>query len=380
MNCDIKYVGVNDLNIDLFESQYKAPNGISYNSYVINDKKIAVMDSVDVHFADEWIDNIKSATNNLSPDFLIIQHMEPDHSSSIMHFLDAFPSARLVSSIKSFSMMRGFFGKDFTESRIVIDNGDSLSLGKHRLNFLTAPMVHWPEVIVSYDSYGGALFSADAFGKFGALNTKDDWASEARRYYFGIVGKYGCQVQSLLNKTKGLNIKSILPLHGPIIDSNIDYYVNLYNTWSTYTPECDGVCIAYASIYGNTKDAALLLEKRLADLGVKATSFDLTRCDMYEAVASAFKYDRLVLASATYNGGVFPSMREFINNLVERNFQNRKIAFIENGSWAPCATRVMKCMLTRCKNLDFYHTEPKIISALNNISTAQIEALARELR
>ena len=378
-NDNIKYVGVNDSEIDLFEGQYKLPNGISYNSYVILDEKIAVMDSVDIRFANQWINNIKSATHDIDPDYLIIQHMEPDHSSSIMHFIDAFPNAIIVSSSKAFDMMRGFFGRDFAACGIVVDENDILKLGRHSLKFITAPMVHWPEVVLSYDLYSNSLFSADAFGKFGILQDTDDWLDEARRYYFGIVGKYGRQVRNLFDKLSGLHIKTIYPLHGPIIDKNIDYYLNKYNIWSNYEAEENGVCIAYTSIYGNTKSAAELLYDLLLKGGVKCEIFDLARCDMHKAIANAFKYDRLVLASPTYNCGVFPFMREFINNLNERNYQKRKIAFIENGSWSPCATRVMKCMLARSKDLSFYHTEVNILSSLNDESRAQIKMLAKEL-
>ena len=376
---DIKYVGVNDRKVDLFEGQYVVPDGISYNSYVILDDKIAVMDSVDVNFADEWLGNIKSVTDGKSPDYLVVQHMEPDHSSSIVKFKEAFPKATIVSSAKAFAMMNGFFGVDFAENRIVVGEGDTLSLGKHTLSFVTAPMVHWPEVIVTYDSTDKVLFSADGFGKFGALDVEDEWACEARRYYIGIVGKYGAQVQALLKKAANLDIEIICPLHGPVLNENLGYYIGLYDTWSSYRPETEGVCIAYTSIYGNTKKAAEMLASELEAKGVKVAISDLARCDIHEAVEDAFRYDRLVLASPTYNADVFPFMKEFINHLIERNYQNRRVAFIENGTWAPMATKVMKSMLEKSKNLTYLETEVKILSALNDESRAQIKALADEL-
>ncbi len=376
---DIKYVGVNDHKVDLFEGQYVVPDGISYNSYVILDEKIAVMDSVDIGFADEWLENIKATVGDRTPNYLVVQHMEPDHSSSIVKFREAFPEATIVSSAKAFAMMRGFFGNEFTENRIVVGEGDTLSLGKHNLTFVTAPMVHWPEVIVTYDSTDKVLFSADGFGKFGALDVDDEWACEARRYYIGIVGKYGAQVQALLKKAANLDIEIICPLHGPVLSENLGYYIGLYDTWSSYRPETEGVCIAYTSIYGNTKVAVDELASLLEAKGVKVAVSDLARCDMHEAVEDAFRYDRLVLASPTYNADVFPFMKEFINHLTERNYQNRRVAFIENGSWAPMATKVMKSMLEKSKNLSYAETEVKIMSALSDESRAQINALADEL-
>ena len=376
---DIKYVGVNDHDIDLFEGQYDVPLGMAYNSYVILDEKIAVMDSVDLRFADEWIANVKAAVSDKLPDYLVIQHMEPDHSSSIMKFVEAFPGATLVSSAKAFAMMRGFFGTEFTDKRIVVGEGDSLSLGKHNLTFVTAPMVHWPEVIVTYDSTDKVLFSADGFGKFGALDIDDEWACEARRYYIGIVGKYGAQVQALLKKAAALDIQIICPLHGPVLNENLGYYINLYDIWSSYHPESKGVCIAYTSIYGNTKKAAEMLASELEAKGVTVAISDLARCDMHEAVEDAFRYDRLVLASPTYNADIFPFMKEFINHLTERNYQNRTVAFIENGSWAPMATKVMKSMLEKSKNLTYTEATVKINSAVSEENLAEIKALADEL-
>ncbi len=375
---NIFYVGVNDHEIDLFEGQYHVPSGMAYNSYVILDEKIAVMDSVDIRFADQWISNIKTALDGRRPDYLIVQHMEPDHSSSIMKFTECFKDATIVASAKAFNMMKGFFGKDFSDNRIIASEGDTLSLGVRELKFITAPMVHWPEVILTYDEYDRVLFSADAFGKFGALDVEEDWACEARRYYFGIVGKYGAQVQALLKKAAGLDIRTICSLHGPVLTENLGYYLNLYDTWSGYRPETSGVCIAYASIYGNTKAAAELLCDELTKRGVRVAISDLARCDMHEAIEDAFRYDRLVLASSTYNADVFPFMKEFINHLTERNYQNRRVAFIENGSWAPMATKVMKGMLEKSKNLTLAETEVKISSALSDDSRAEIIALAEE--
>ena len=332
---DIKYVGVNDHEIDLFEGQYDVPCGMAYNSYIIMDEKIAVMDSVDIRFADQWIGNVKEALEGRDPDYLVIQHMEPDHSSSIMEFLSAFPGVTLVGSAKAFGMMQGFFGSDFMEQRLVVSEGDKLSLGRHELTFITAPMVHWPEVVVTYDSTDKVLFSADGFGKFGALDYDDEWACEARRYYFGIVGKYGMQVQALLKKVAKLDVCIICPLHGPVLSEDLDYYIGLYDIWSSYRPESQGVCIAYTSVYGNTKSAAELLAAELEKKGVTVALNDLARCDMHEAVEDAFRYDRLVLATTTYNADIFPFMKEFIVHLTERNYQNRRVAFIENGSWAP---------------------------------------------
>lgn len=375
---DIKYVGVNDHEIDLFEGQYEVPCGMAYNSYVIIDERVAVMDSVDIRFADEWVERIKATLGDRTPDYLVVQHMEPDHSSSILFFLNAFPKATVVSSAKAFNMMRGFFGTNFEDRRIVVGEGDRLSLGRHELSFITAPMVHWPEVIVSYDSLDRVLFSADAFGKFGALDYDDEWECEARRYYFGIVGKYGPQVQALLKKVAALDIQIICPLHGPVLSENIGHYIGLYDTWSAYRPESAGVCIAYTSVYGNTKAAAELLACELEARGVRVAISDLARCDMHEAVEDAFRYDRLVLATTTYNGDVFPFMKEFIDHLTERNYQNRRVAFIENGSWAAMATKVMRAMLEKSKNLTYADNTVKITSALNEDSRAQIKALSEE--
>lgn len=375
---DIKYVGVNDHEIDLFEGQYDVPCGMAYNSYIIMDEKIAVMDSVDIRFADQWIGNVKEALEGRDPDYLVIQHMEPDHSSSIMEFLSAFPGVTLVGSAKAFSMMQGFFGSDFMEQRLVVSEGDKLSLGRHELTFITAPMVHWPEVIVTYDSTDKVLFSADGFGKFGALDYDDEWACEARRYYFGIVGKYGMQVQALLKKVAKLDVCIICPLHGPVLSEDLDYYIGLYDIWSSYRPESQGVCIAYTSVYGNTKSAAELLAAELEKKGVTVALNDLARCDIHEAVEDAFRYDRLVLATTTYNADIFPFMKEFIDHLTERNYQNRRVAFIENGSWAPIATKIMKGMLEKSKNLTYAETEIRINSAVNDENRAQIKALAEE--
>lgn len=377
---DIKYIGVNDHKIDLFEGQYIVPNGISYNSYAIMDDKIAIMDTVDADFADEWIDNIQKALDDRQPDYLIIQHMEPDHSANIMNFVQAYPDAKLVSSSIAFKMMKNFFGTDFTDNRIVVGEGDTLSLGKHELTFVTAPMVHWPEVIVTYDSTDKVLFSADGFGKFGALDKEEDWACEARRYYIGIVGKYGTQVQSLLKKAANLDIQIICPLHGPVLTENLGYYIDLYNTWSSYQPEEEGIVIAYTSIYGNTKKAVMQLAEKLKENGCpKVAVNDLARCDMAEAVEDAFRYSKLVLATTTYNAEIFPFMREFITHLTERNFSNRTVAFIENGSWAPVAAKVMKNMFENSKNITFSETTVKILSALHDESSAQLDALADEL-
>ncbi|MBO5195812.1 MAG: FprA family A-type flavoprotein [Clostridia bacterium] len=377
---DIKYIGVNDHQVDLFEGQYDVPNGMSYNSYAIIDEKIAIMDSVDVNFGDEWISNIESALGGRKPDYLVVQHMEPDHSANIAKFAEVYPEAKIVSSAKAFVMMKNFFGCDFADRQVVVAEGDKLSLGRHELNFVAAPMVHWPEVIVTYDSYDKVLFSADGFGKFGALDMDEDWACEARRYYIGIVGKYGAQVQALLKKAAGLDIQIICPLHGPVLTENLGYYINLYDIWSGYKTETEGVVIAYTSVYGNTKKAVELLADKLRELGCpKVAVTDLARDDMAEAVEDAFRYGKIVLATTTYNGGIFPFMHEFINHLTERNFQNKTVGFIENGTWAPMATKVMKTMLEKSKNLTFTETNVKIMSALNDESTAQITALAQEL-
>lgn len=377
---DIKYVGVNDHDIDLFEGQYVVPNGMAYNSYVILDEKIAVMDTVDINFTHQWLDNIRDTIGDKTPDYLIVQHMEPDHSANILSFIKTYPSAKIVSSQKAFNMMKNFFGNDFADNRIVVGEGDTLELGRHTLTFVTAPMVHWPEVIVTYDSFDKVLFSADGFGKFGALDVEEDWTCEARRYYIGIVGKYGAQVQALLKKAAGLDIRKICPLHGPVLSENLEYYIGLYNTWSTYTPETDGIVIAYTSVYGNTKKAVMQLAGKLKANGCpKVVVNDLARCDMAEAVEDAFRYGKIVFATTTYNAGVFPFMREFIEHLKERNFSNRTVAFIENGSWAPLAAKTMKGMLEGCKNLTYADTTVKIMSALNEESTAQLDELAQEL-
>ena len=377
---DIKYIGVNDHNIDLFEGQYVVPNGMAYNSYAILDDKIAIMDTVDQNFTHEWLDNVQNALGKRQPDYLIIQHMEPDHSANIMNFVKAYPNVTIVASQRAFQMMKNFFGTDFEGKRLVVGEGSTLSLGKHNLTFVTAPMVHWPEVIVTYDSTDKVLFSADGFGKFGALDVEENWACEARRYYIGIVGKYGVQVQHLLKKASNLDIEIICPLHGPVLKENLGYYLNLYNTWSSYQPEEEGIVIAYTSVYGNTKKAVMLLEEKLKANGCpKVVVNDLARCDMAEAVEDAFRYSKIVFATTTYNAEIFPFMREFINHLTERNFMNRTVAFIENGSWAPMATKVMKGLLEKSKNLNYAENTVKIISALNEESTAQVEALANEL-
>ena len=376
---DIRYIGVNDHKVDLFEGQYVVPNGMAYNSYLITDEKTAVMDTVDADFGEEWLSNLDKALEGKAPDYLIVQHMEPDHSANIKVFADKYPDAKIVSSAKAFVMMKNFFGTDFADRQIVVGEGNTLSLGRHTLTFVTAPMVHWPEVIVTYDSCDKVLFSADGFGKFGALDADEDWACEARRYYIGIVGKYGAQVQALLKKAAGLDIQKICPLHGPVLTENLGYYIGLYDTWSSYKPESEGVVIAYTSVYGNTEKAALKLAEMLTEKGVKAAVSDLARCDMAEAVEDAFRYDRLVLATTTYNGEIFPFMREFINHLTERNYSNRTVAFIENGSWAPTAAKVMKGMLEKCKNITYTEANVKIMSALNDESTAQLTALAEEL-
>jgi len=377
---DVKYVGVNDHKVDLFEGQYVVPNGMSYNSYAIIDEKIAIMDTVDAAFTHEWLDNIQNVLGGRTPDYLIVQHMEPDHSANIVNFLKVYPDATVVSSAKAFSMMKNFFGTEFEDNRVIVGEGSTLSLGKHNLTFVTAPMVHWPEVIVTYDSTDKILFSADGFGKFGALDVNEPWIDEARRYYIGIVGKYGAQVQSLLKKAGGLDIGIICPLHGPVLTENLGYYLGLYNTWSGYQPEEEGIVIAYTSVYGNTKKAVLRLAEKLAANGCpKVVLHDLARGDMSAATADAFKYSKLVLATTTYNADIFPFMREFIDHLTERNFSNRTVALIENGSWAPLAAKVMRGMLEGCKNLTYADTTVKILSALNEDSINQINALADEL-
>ena len=375
----IKYVGVNDYEIDLFEGQYIVPNGMSYNSYLIIDDKVAVFDSVDEHFADEWISNVYAELEERVPDYLIVQHMEPDHSGSIIKFMQEFPNTKIVSSAKAFVMMKNFYGNDFKERQIVVGENSRLELGNHKLTFVEAPMVHWPEVIMTYEETEKVLFSADAFGKFGALDADEDWACEARRYYVGIVGKFGIPVQNLLKKASNLDIKTICPLHGPVLSENLSYYMDLYNTWSTYSTESEGVVIAYTSVYGNTKKAVDNLAEILTQRGVKVAVNDLARCDMAEAVEDAFRYGKIVLATTTYNGDIFPFMREFINDLVEHNFQNKFVGFIENGSWFPTATKVMKDKLAKCTNITFAETNVKILSAISEQNLTEINMLAEEL-
>ena len=377
---DIRYVGVNDHQVDLFEGQYVVPNGMSYNSYVILDEKIAVMDTVDRNFTHQWLDNLQTVLEGRKPDYLVIQHMEPDHSANIMNFLKVYPEATVVSSAKAFTMMKQFFADDFESRRIVVGEGDTLALGKHTLAFVAAPMVHWPEVIVTYDTCDKVLFSADGFGKFGALDVQEDWACEARRYYIGIVGKYGPQVQALLKKAAGLDISIICPLHGPVLTENLGYYINLYDIWSSYRVESEGIVVAYTSVYGHTKAAVELLAQKLREKGCpKVVVHDLARCDMAEAVEDAFRYGKLVLATTTYNADIFPFMKEFIHHLTERNYRNRTIGLVENGTWAPLAAKVMTKMFEGCKNLTFTDTTVRILSALNEDSKAQIEAMANEL-
>ena len=377
---DIRYIGVNDHQIDLFEGQYAVPNGMAYNSYAILDEKIAIMDTVDKNFTQEWLGNVQGVLAGRKPDYLVVQHMEPDHSANIANFLAAYPETVVVSSAKAFDMMQNFFGEDYAGRRIVVGEGDTLELGKHTLTFVTAPMVHWPEVIVTYDSYDKVLFSADGFGKFGALDVEEDWACEARRYYTGIVGKYGSQVQALLKKAQNLEIDIICPLHGPVLTENLGYYIKLYDVWSSYQVESEGIMIAYTSVYGNTKAAVELLAQKLQEKGCpRVVVTDLARCDMAEAVEDAFRYGKLVLATTTYNADIFPFMKEFIHHLTERDFQNRTVGLIENGSWAPMAARVMREMLAGSKNLTFTKTTVKILSALNEESRGQIEAMANEL-
>jgi len=376
---DIKYIGVNDHEIDLFEGQYVVPNGMSYNSYVILDDKIAVMDSVDQNFGEQWLKNLEAALEGRKPDYLVVHHMEPDHSANVANFLEHYPEAVVVSSAKAFTMIKQFFGYDYADRRIVVGEGDSLSLGKHVLNFVTAPMVHWPEVIMSYESTEKVLFSADAFGKFGALDVEEEWACEARRYYIGIVGKYGAQVQALLKKAAKLDIAMVCPLHGPVLKEDLGYYINLYDIWSSYRVESDGILIAYTSVYGHTKKAVELLAQKLEAKGQKVTVTDLARDDMAEAVEDAFRYGKLVLATTTYNGDMFPFMKEFINHLTERSYQNRTVAFMENGSWAPVAGKFMRKMLENSKNLTFTEATVKIFSAMNEKNVAEIDALVEEL-
>lgn len=376
---DIKYIGVNDRNVDLFEGQYVVPNGMAYNSYVITDEKIAVMDTCDQHFCDEWMKNLEDVLQGRTPDYLIVSHMEPDHSANIAKFMEKYTSAVVVASKMAFAMIKQFFGSDYADRRLIVGEGDTLCLGSHTLTFVTAPMVHWPEVIVTYDSKDKVLFSADGFGKFGALDCDEDWACEARRYYVGIVGKYGVQVQALLKKAAKLDIKTICPLHGPVLTENLEYYLNLYDIWSSYTPETEGVFIAYTSVYGNTKAAAEKLREMLEAKDEKVVITDLARCDMAEAVEDAFRYSKLCLATTTYNAEIFPHMREFINHLTERGYQNRTVGIIENGSWAPQAAKTIKNMLAELKNIVIVEPTVTIRSALNNVSEAQLAALCEKL-
>ncbi len=377
---DIRYIGVNDHDVDLFEGQYTVENGMSYNSYVILDEKVAVMDTVDAHFGVEWLQNLETVLNGRRPDYLVVQHMEPDHSANIAVFMETYPEAQIVSSAKAFVMMQQFFGTDFPERKVVVGEGSTLKLGRHALTFVTAPMVHWPEVIVTYDSTDKVLFSADGFGKFGALDVEEDWADEARRYYIGIVGKYGAQVQALLKKAAALDIAIICPLHGPVLNENLGYYLDKYNTWSSYAVEDEGVVIAYTSVYGHTKEAVEELAEKLNQRGCpNVVVADLARCDMAEAVADAFRYSKLVLATTTYNATIFPHMQNFIDHLTARNYQGRTVGMIENGAWAPMAAKVMKKMLETSKNLTYTDTTVTVKCALNDASRAQIDALADEL-
>ena len=377
---DIRYVGVNDHQVDLFEGQYVVPNGMAYNSYVILDDKIAVMDTVDQNFTHQWLDNLRTVLEGRKPDYLIVQHMEPDHSANVDKFLELYPQAVVVASAKAFTMMKGFFGNDYADRRLIVGEGDTLSLGRHTLTFVTAPMVHWPEVIVTYDSYDKVLFSADGFGKFGALDVQEPWEDEARRYFIGIVGKYGAQVQTLLKKAAGLDIAKICPLHGPVLTENLGHYLNLYDIWSGYQVESEGIVIAYTSVYGNTRAAVELLAQRLLAKGApKVVVHDLARCDQAQAVADAFRFGKLVLATTTYNADIYPFMKTYLHALTERSFQNRTVALIENGSWAPMAAKVMKDILSESKNLRYADTTVRIHSALNDESKASIEALADEL-
>ena len=377
---DIRYIGVNDHDVDLFEGQYTVENGMSYNSYVILDEKVAVMDTVDAHFGVEWLQNLETELNGRRPDYLVVQHMEPDHSANIAVFMETYPEAKIVSSAKAFVMMQQFFGTDFPERKVVVGEGSTLELGRHTLTFVTAPMVHWPEVIVTYDSTDKVLFSADGFGKFGALDVEEDWADEARRYYIGIVGKYGAQVQALLKKAAALDIAIICPLHGPVLNENLGYYLDKYNTWSSYAVEDEGVVIAYTSIYGHTKEAVEELAEKLNQRGCpNVVVADLARCDMAEVVADAFRYSKLVLATTTYNATIFPHMQSFIDHLTARNYQGRTVGMIENGAWAPMAAKVMKKMLETSKNLTYTDTTVTVKCALKDASRAQIDALADEL-
>ena len=377
---DIRYVGVNDRAVELFEGQYKVPNGMAYNSYVILDEKIAVMDSVDREFTEVWLENICGVLDGRTPDYLIVQHMEPDHSASIGAFTERWPEAVVVSSAKAFAMMQNFFGSDFSQRRMVVGEGDALELGCHKLIFVAAPMVHWPEVIVTYDVHDKVLFSADGFGKFGALDAEEDWAEEARRYYIGIVGKYGTQVQALLKKAASLDVRIICPLHGPVLKENLEYYLSLYDIWSSYKAESEGTVIAYTSVYGHTKEAVELLAEQLRENGCpEITVYDLARCDMAKAVADAFRCSKLVLATTTYNLDIFPFMREFIHHLTSRNFRNRTVGLVENGTWAPTAAKIMRSMLEGCNGICFAEHTVTLRSALDAESRGQVAALAQEL-
>ena len=377
---DIKYIGVNDHDIDLFEGQYIVENGMAYNSYLIMDEKIAILDTVEARFSKEWLTNIKNELKDRTPDFLVVQHMEPDHSSNIVSLLKEYPNIKIVSSSKAFQMMKNFYGDLFANNSVVVNEGDVLSLGKHNLTFIAAPMVHWPEVIMTYDQEDKVFFSADAFGKFGALDVEEEWACEARRYYFGIVGKYGMQVQNVLKKLAKIEVNTICPLHGPVLSENLNYYLDLYNTWSSYQVEEEGIVIAYTSVYGNTKKAVMTLADKLRACGKKVVVNDLARSDMAEDIEDAFRYSHLILATTTYNADIFPFMRTFIEGLVERNYQNRTISLIENGSWAPMATKVMMSLLEKCKNIKFTNTQVKITSALNQDSLKQIDDLVEEIK
>lgn len=377
---DIIYIGVNDKEIDLFEGQYDVPNGMAYNSYLILDEKITILDSVEIKFKDEWLNNIKKVIKERKVDYLIVQHMEPDHSANIVNLIKEYPNVKIVSNEKSFMMMQNYFNNDFKENKIIVNEGDTLSLGKHTLKFMMAPFVHWPEVMVTYDEYSKVLFSADAFGKFGTLDVNDDWDCEARRYYFGIISKYGVQVQNLLKKISSLDIECIYPLHGPILTKNIEYYINLYDIWSSYKYEEEGVVIAYTSVYGNTKEAVLKLKELLLEKGCKKVIVnDLARCDMHEAIEDAFRYNKLVLATTTYNADIFPFMKTFIEHLLERNYQNRTIAFIENGSWGPLANKIMKDMFSKSKNITYLDTSVSIKSSLNERNKEELNKLSEEL-
>lgn len=376
---DVRYIGVSDHDLDLFEGQYKVPDGMAYNSYVILDEKIAVFDTVDKKFGDEWLDNLKNELNGRTPDYLVVLHMEPDHSANIAKFAGVYKDAKIVSSAAAFRMMKAYFGDEFTDRRIVVKEGDKLNLGKHELTFVGAPMVHWPEVIVAYESSEKLLFSADAFGKFGAFDVDADWACEARRYYFGIVGKYGVQAQNLLKKAAALDIEKILPLHGPVLTENLGYYLDLYNTWSSYGIESEGVTIAYTSVYGHTEKAVKLIKEEIEKAGVKVAVHDLARCDESEAVEDAFRYGKLVLATTTYNASIFPFMQNFINALTERNYKNRKIGLIENGSWAPTAAKIMRAAFENSENIEFCPTTVKIVGAVSEENEEQIRSLAKEI-